>query len=210
VASLPQIFEPDSKEIIRNNTTAIEQAATRAQYEGTADHDVYQGKQRPWYFEGCEYPQGVDETMTPYEIVRSRLGPVSRLIWTLFYVYVLPKMEEAFIRTKQIETEAKYKPKLLGTMCIRMKDDSKQYYYVRFIERLGSSGYRNVEIVENKHVTGGNSSQHQYICGQITSMPWYVGYAEPWKDNMISSDDLLKYMKTQAGFAIGNTAISHS
>lgn len=211
-ANLPEIYSPDPREIINKNTNQLEQHAQRLNPEGYSPHHYSydEGFNRSVVFEGLPLPEGVDEDKGPAEIIAERLNIFQKGVFYLWYLYVLPRMEEAFIRHKQIEKEDKIKPILVGTMCIRMKDDSKQYYYVRFVERDGKEGYRNVDIVENKLVTQGSKTQHEYITTQITSMPWYVGYADPWKNGLITTHDLLKHMKSQNGFAVGNNSITTS
>ncbi len=211
-------IEPDEdpRQVIKKNSIALAKAAktdisehtTKVEFMGTSPHqEEYDHYNRSWVFDGEPLPACVDESKTPFEIVRDCLGPVKRLLWTLFYVYVLPDMEEAFIRHQQIAQEEKYTPMLLGTMIIKMKDEKTQFWYVRFIERLGKTeGFRKIEIVENKLVTRGSKTQYDYICSQITSMAWYVAYAQPWEQSLISTEEMISGMTKQSGFARSNTA----
>jgi hypothetical protein len=214
-------FGSDPETVIHENSTAIAikgqsnevvEAVNRAEYAGSTPHEpYYPNYQRSWMFSGEPLPHEVDGNKNPYELVRDALSPWKRWIWAMFYTYVLPDMEVAFIRHQQIENENNYKPVLLGTMCIKLKNEEKNFYYVRFIEKLGATtGFRKVEIVENKLVTAGSTTQHDYICKQITSQSWYVGYADPWQQGMITTNDLMKQLKGQKGFAVGNNMITSS
>lgn len=185
--NLPQIYDPDPREVIARNSEQFE-----------ALHPHYN---RSWVFDGEPLPYDVPDK-TPYEIICDRLGPVHRFIWTLFYVYVLPKMEEAFIKHQEIEYIKNAPKALLGTMSIPMKEDKGQFYYVRFMEQLDN---REVEIVENKIVTNGSPSQHQHISKQIQSMNWWVELAEPWANGLIETDDMIRGMREIVGFTTPKT-----
>lgn len=195
MAKKSNLVGPDPSQVLREATSAIAIRATT---------DVEQHSQKLEYAGSTPH---YDENLSPSEVLNQCLKPWQRFIWNLFETFVLDDMEAALIRSREWEEDTNKTPLLLGTMLIKMKDGENQFYYVRFIEKPGKQGYRSVEIVENPIVTEGSVKQHEYISNQIRGMTWYVGYADPWEKNLITTQEMLQGMRNQKGFAIANNSI---
>jgi hypothetical protein len=148
-----------------------------------------------------------DPELSPSQVLDRSLNRFQKLIWNAFQIFCLDDMEAALVRSREFEQERNAEPVLLGTLFVGLKNDDKNHIAVRFVEK---GKKRSVTIVDNKIVTEGKDDQYQYIARQIKSMKWFVAYADPWSQNMITTSEMLEGMRKQEGWNPSSDGVDFS